>query len=113
MTLYWFCFIFFSLLMISVGQIIQLQVNSAHLLKVHQVNGVKNELVTVIMIDKYTAHCIYPNHENITFDPSHEKALCSARVSAHDFHQSIKETQQHLVPAWPLSIVINNSIRHI
>lgn len=93
--------------MICVGQITQLHVNSAHLFNVPHIEGTKNELVTVIRVDNDTAHCAYPNHEYITFDPSHEKALCAARIGAHDLHQSIKEAQQHLIPAWPLSIFMN------
>ncbi|MGR6830912.1 hypothetical protein [Aliivibrio wodanis] len=85
----------------------QLHVNSAHLLKVHHIQRAQSPQIKTVMIDSDTALCVYKNHENITFDPSNEKALCAARVRAHDVHQSIKEAQQHLIPAWPLSIFMN------
>ena len=106
-TLYWLCFLFLSLIMVGIGQMTQLHVNSAHLLKVHHIQRAQSPQIKTVMIDSDTALCVYKNHENITFDPSHEKALCAARIRALDMQQSIEEAQQHLIPAWPLSLIMN------
>ena len=106
-TLFWLCLLFLSLIMVGFGQLIQLRVNSTHLLHTQQIKWVKNDHIKTVMVDDHTAQCVYADHEKISFNPENEKARCAVRIGAYDLHQSIEEAQQHLVPAWPLSIIMN------
>ncbi|MUK48754.1 hypothetical protein [Aliivibrio fischeri] len=100
------CFLFFSLILIGLGQLIQLNVNYDWILKYQQIEWTKNNQIEVAVVNKNTAYCLYSEHIKIIFNPSNERSLCVARLVAGDLFQYITEMQQQLIPAWPLSVIM-------